>query len=229
MEGGPLCDYKDFLQGKAIDREGTRKEEKEVEYLKKAQPQEEGVTQSVRDAVSEILSAVEKEGIAAVRRYSERLDDWNPESFVVSEEEIRRAEESIDDELKGHIKFAQKQVENFARLQRETLVDFERETLPGVILGQKQIPVNAVGSYTPSGLYPMFGSSIMTVAVAKVAGRGSSPSLHRVEGRTASRTASTSRCSTRWLAAGPTRYCASAVCRLWPQSRLVWRRWNRWT
>src|SRR3712207_9578910 len=55
-------------------------------------------------------------------------------------------------------------------LQRETLVDFERETLPGVILGQKQIPVNAVGSYTPSGLYPMFGSSIMTVAVAKVAG-----------------------------------------------------------
>jgi sulfopropanediol 3-dehydrogenase len=170
MGGGPLGDYQDFLQGKAIDREGTRKEEKEVEYLKKAQPQEEGVTQKVRDAVSEILSAVEKEGIAAVRRYSERLDDWNPESFVVSEEEIRRAEESVDDELKGHIKFAQKQVENFARLQRETLVDFERETLPGVILGQKQIPVNAVGSYTPSGLYPMFGSSIMTVAVAKVAG-----------------------------------------------------------
>jgi histidinol dehydrogenase len=77
MGGGPLGDYQDFLQGKASDREGTRKEEKEVEYLKKAQPQEEGVTQSVRDAVSEILSAVEKEGIAAVRRYSERLDDWN--------------------------------------------------------------------------------------------------------------------------------------------------------
>src|SRR3712207_5998287 len=55
-------------------------------------------------------------------------------------------------------------------LQKETLVDFERETLPGIVLGQKQIPVNAVGSYTPSGMYPMFGSSIMTVAVAKVAG-----------------------------------------------------------
>src|SRR3712207_7190608 len=55
-------------------------------------------------------------------------------------------------------------------LQKETLVDFEKETLPGVVLGQKQIPVNAVGSYTPSGMYPMFGSSIMTVAVAKVAG-----------------------------------------------------------
>ena len=141
-----------------------------VEYLKKARPQEEGVTQKVRDAVSEILSAVEKEGIAAVRRYSERLDDWNPESFVVSEEEIRRAEESVDDELREHIGFAQEQVENFARLQKETLVDFEKETLPGVVLGQKQIPVNAVGSYTPSGMYPMFGSSIMTVAVAKVAG-----------------------------------------------------------
>jgi sulfopropanediol 3-dehydrogenase len=146
------------------------KEGEKVEYLKRAQPQEEGVTQKVRDAVSEILSAVEKEGIAAVRRYSERLDDWNPKSFVVSEEEIRRAEESVDDELKEHIRFAQGQVENFARLQKETLVDFEKETLPGVVLGQKQIPVNAVGSYTPSGQYPMFGSSIMTVAVAKVAG-----------------------------------------------------------
>jgi len=141
-----------------------------VEYLKKGQAQEEAVTQQIRDTVSEILSAVQKEGIAAVRRYSERLDGWNPESFVVSEEEIRWAEESVDDELKEHIRFAQEQVENFASLQKETLVDFERETLPGVVLGQKQIPVNAVGSYTPSGMYPMFGSSIMTVAVAKVAG-----------------------------------------------------------
>jgi sulfopropanediol 3-dehydrogenase len=151
-------------------RKGSPKEGEEVEYLKRAQPQEEGVTQKVKDAVSEILSAVEKEGITAVRRYSEQLDDWNPESFVVSEEEIRRAEDSVDDELKEHIRFAQEQVENFARLQKETLVDFEKETLPGVVLGQKQIPVNAVGSYTPSGMYPMFGSSIMTVAVAKVAG-----------------------------------------------------------
>ncbi len=141
-----------------------------MEYLKKGRPQEEAVTQQIRDTVSEILSAVQKEGIAAVRRYSERLDGWNPESFVVSDEKIRQAEESVDDELKEHILFAQEQVENFARLQKETLVDFERETLPGVVLGQKQIPVNAVGSYTPSGMYPMFGSSIMTVAVARVAG-----------------------------------------------------------
>src|SRR5215208_8098366 len=133
-----------------------------MEYLKKAEPIGEQVTQDIRESVSEILAAVEKEGITAVRRYSEQLDDWNPESFVVSEEEIRRAEDSVDDELKEHIRFAQEQVENFARLQKETLVDFEKETLPGVVLGQKQIPVNAVGSYTPSGQYPMFGSSIMT-------------------------------------------------------------------
>ena len=117
-----------------------------MEYLKKAEPEEEGVAQQVKDSVSEILSAVEKEGIAAIRRYSEQLDDWNPDSFVVSEEEIRRAEEAVDDELKGHIEFAIEQVSNFARLQKETLVDFEKETLPGVVLGQKQIPVNAVGS-----------------------------------------------------------------------------------
>ncbi len=141
-----------------------------MEYLKKAEPEEEGVAQQVKDSVSEILSAVEKEGIAAIRRYSEQLDDWNPDSFVVSEEEIKRAEEAVDDELKGHIEFAIEQVSNFARLQKETLVDFEKETLPGVVLGQKQIPVNAVGSYSPGGLYPMFGSSIMNVAVPKVAG-----------------------------------------------------------
>lgn len=141
-----------------------------MEYLKKAEPIEEQVTQGIRDAVSEILSAVEKEGIAAVRRYSDKLDNWNPESFVVSDEEIRRAEDSLDDDLEGHIEFAKKQVQNFARLQKETLVDLEEEPLPGVFLGQKQIPVNAVGSYSPGGQYPMFGSSIMTVAVPKVAG-----------------------------------------------------------
>jgi sulfopropanediol 3-dehydrogenase len=141
-----------------------------VEYLKKAEPIGEQVTQGIRDTVSRILLDVEKEGIAAIRRYSEQLDGWNPESFVVGEEEVKKATDSVDDELKGHIEFAKEQVQNFARLQKETLVDFEKETLPGVVLGQKQIPVNAVGCYTPSGLYPMFASSIMTVAVAKVAG-----------------------------------------------------------
>lgn len=141
-----------------------------MEYLKRSGPPDGRVAREIKDTVSRILLEVEKEGIAAVRRWSEKLDGWNPESFVVSEDDISRATESVDDELKGHIAFAREQVENFARLQKQTLVDFERETLPGVVLGQKQIPVGAVGSYTPSGLYPMFASSIMTVAVPKVAG-----------------------------------------------------------
>jgi sulfopropanediol 3-dehydrogenase len=141
-----------------------------MEYLKKAEPIGEQVTQDIRQSVSEILMAVEREGIVAVRRYSEQLDDWNPESFVVSEEEILRAEDSIDEELKGYINFAQEQVRNFAQLQRETLVDFERETLPGVVLGQKQIPVNAAGCYAPGGRYPVLASTIMGIVTAKVAG-----------------------------------------------------------
>ena len=141
-----------------------------MEYLKKAEPIGEQVTQDIRESVSEILAAAEKEGITAVRRYSEQLDDWNPESFVVSEEEIRRAEDSVDEELKGYINFAREQVRNFAQLQRETLVDFERETLPGVVLGQKQIPVNAAGCYAPGGRYPVLASTIMGIVTAKVAG-----------------------------------------------------------
>ena len=141
-----------------------------MEYLKKAEPVGEQVTQDIRESVSEILMAIEREGTTAVRRYSEQLDDWNPESFVVSEEEILRAEDSVDEELKRYINFAQEQVRNFAQLQRETLVDFERETLPGVVLGQKQIPVNAAGCYAPGGRYPVLASTIMGLVTAKVAG-----------------------------------------------------------
>ena len=141
-----------------------------MEYLKKAEPIGEQVTQDIRESVSEILLAIEREGTTAVRRYSEQLDDWDPESFVVSEEEILRAEDSVDEELKRYINFAQEQVRNFAQLQRETLVDFERETLPGVVLGQKQIPVNAAGCYAPGGRYPVLASTIMGLVTAKVAG-----------------------------------------------------------
>jgi sulfopropanediol 3-dehydrogenase len=139
-------------------------------HLKKAEPPERSEIQRVRDTVSEILLAVEREGTAAVRRYSERLDGWNPPSFRVSADEIARAEAEVDDELREHIAFAQAQVRTFAELQRATLGDFEQETLPGVTLGQRNIPVNAVGSYSPGGRYPMLASSIMTVVVPKVAG-----------------------------------------------------------
>src|SRR3954447_20614653 len=103
-----------------------------MKYVKPPAPPERAVAQEIRDTVSEILSAVEREGDAAVRRYSQRFDDWDPPSFRVSAEQIAAAEREVPDELKEHIAFAQRQVRGFAQLQRDTLTDFERETLPGV-------------------------------------------------------------------------------------------------
>ena len=143
-----------------------------VEYLKRAQPQPDTVSQEVRETVSRILSDVERDGDAAVRRYSRELDGWDPPSFRVTSEEIAEAEAAVDDELKGHIEFAQNQVRRFAELQRATMLDLAEETLPGVILGHRHVPVGAVGSYSPGGRYPMLGSSIMTIVVPKVAGVG---------------------------------------------------------
>lgn len=120
--------------------------------------------------VSEMLSRIERSGIDAVRAYSRELDDWDPPSFLVSEREIRKATASLDDELLRHIEFAQEQVRGFAELQREGLVDFERETLPGVVLGQRHVPVASVGSYVPGGRAPLLASAFMTIIVPKVAG-----------------------------------------------------------
>ncbi len=141
-----------------------------MEYFKRPTSQPEVITQEIRATVSEILRAVEKEGIAAVRRYSERLDGWNPPSFRVSTEQIAYAEARVDAALKRHIQFAQEQVRTFARLQKATVTEFAHETLPGVVLGQKHLPVQAVGSYSPGGRYPLIASSIMTIVVPKVAG-----------------------------------------------------------
>src|ERR1700736_1595685 len=94
------------------------------DYLKQPKPTPSAVTQETRDTVSEILLDVERDGAAAVRRWSERLDGWNPPSFRVSDDEIARAGAELDDELKGHIAFAQEQVRNFATLQRATLTEF---------------------------------------------------------------------------------------------------------
>ncbi len=124
----------------------------------------------IRATVSEILSAVEREGEVAVRRYSERFDGWNPPTFRVSADEVARAQASMSDDLREHVAFTQAQVRNFAELQRETLVDVEWQTLPGVILGQRFIPIDAVGAYSPGGLYPLIASAIMTVVTPKVAG-----------------------------------------------------------
>jgi sulfopropanediol 3-dehydrogenase len=140
------------------------------DYLKRPTAVPGGLAADVRATVTEILQAVEQEGLAGVRRYSERLDGWNPPTFRVSSDDIERATETIGDELRGHIDFSIAQVSAFARRQRASLSEFEAETLPGVWLGQKHIPVESVGAYSPGGRYPLIASSIMTVAVPKVAG-----------------------------------------------------------
>ncbi len=140
-----------------------------MEYLKQPKPTPEEVTQEIRDTVSRIIADVAREGTVAVRRYSEHFDGWSPPSFRVSQEAIDRAAEEMDTTVAASTRFLIDQVTGFARLQRKTLVDFEVETLPGVVLGQKWIPVANVGAYSPGGYYPLIASAVMTVATAKVA------------------------------------------------------------
>jgi sulfopropanediol 3-dehydrogenase len=129
-----------------------------------------GPDRAVADRVSEMLSRIDRDGVDAVRAYSRELDGWDPPSFEVDADEIARATASLSDQLKESIAFAQEQIAGFARLQRATLSDFEAETLPGVFLGQRQVPVSSVGAYCPSGRVPMLAAPFMTVLVPKVAG-----------------------------------------------------------
>ena len=141
-----------------------------VQYLKEGPRPSREAPDEVKQTVSEMLLRIEREGEPAVREYSRRLDGWDPPSFRVGEAEFEAASDATSDELKEHIAFAQEQIRKFAELQRATLEDLEEETLPGVVLGHRHIPVAAVGSYVPGGRYPMLASAFMTVLVAKVAG-----------------------------------------------------------
>ena len=124
----------------------------------------------VRATVEGILDDIDQRGDAAVRELSEKFDKWSPESFRLTREEIDACYEELDEQAKSDIAFAQEQVRNFARIQRDTLKDVEVETLPGVTLGHKNVPVNSVGCYIPGGKYPLIASAHMSVVTAKVAG-----------------------------------------------------------
>jgi sulfopropanediol 3-dehydrogenase len=141
-----------------------------TEYLKHAPLYAPQAGAEVRRTVSEMLSTIQRDGADAIRRYSAELDGWDPPSFIVDEATIAAADERLDDELRDHIAFAQEQVRAFATAQRETMRDLELQTLPGVTLGHRHIPVRTVGAYVPGGRYPMLASSFMTVIVPKVAG-----------------------------------------------------------
>jgi len=124
----------------------------------------------VRKVVEDILDDIRKRGDDAVRELSVRFDDWNPESFRLSDEQIEETIASLPGQVIEDIKFAQDQVRGFAEHQLAALQDIEVETLPGVILGHKNIPVNSVGCYVPGGRYPMVASAHMSVLTANVAG-----------------------------------------------------------
>lgn len=124
----------------------------------------------VRETVEGILDDVRRRGDAAVRRLSEKFDGWSPESFRLGDGEIMQLVDSLPQQTIDDIKFAQEQVRNFAQIQKDALRDVEVETLPGVTLGHRNIPVNSVGCYVPGGRYPMVASAHMSIVTAKVAG-----------------------------------------------------------
>ena len=124
----------------------------------------------VRETVERTLADIAARGDAAVRELSQKFDNWSPESFLLSEREKQECIDQLTSQDLKDIEFAQAQVRNFARIQRESMKDVEVETMPGVVLGRKNIPVNAAGCYVPGGKYPLLASAHMSVITAKVAG-----------------------------------------------------------
>ena len=124
----------------------------------------------VRSAVESILADVAERGDEAVRHYSESFDGWTPESFLLTESEIEACVASVPEQTVDDVRFAQEQIRGFALAQRAALADVEVETLPGVFLGHRNIPVESVGCYVPGGRYPMVASAHMSVVTAKAAG-----------------------------------------------------------
>lgn len=124
----------------------------------------------VAETVRQTIQQIEQEGDAAVRELSAKFDKWSPEQFRLTEEQIAEIISGVPEQTIDDIKFAQSNVRRFAEEQRKSMLDIEVETLPGVILGHKNIPVESVGCYIPGGRYPMVASAHMSVLTAKVAG-----------------------------------------------------------
>ena len=124
----------------------------------------------VRATVEDIIRDIETRGDAAVRDYSRKFDNWDPQDFRLSRAEIEAARKQLSAREIEDIAFAQSQVRNFAQIQRDSMREVEVETYPGVVLGHRHVPMNAVGCYIPGGKYPLLASAHMSVLTAKVAG-----------------------------------------------------------
>ena len=143
-----------------------------IEYLKRgkteaARSEEDAKTRAV---VESTLAEIEARGDAAVRDLSQKFDNYAPAQFRLTDSEIEAAMSKVSARDMDDIKFAQKQIRSFAEAQRASMTDIEVETMPGVILGHKNIPVQSVGCYVPGGKFPMVASAHMSVLTASVAG-----------------------------------------------------------
>lgn len=128
------------------------------------------VERSVRETVESTLAMIASRGDSAVRELSVKFDQWDRQDYRLSQAEIQQCIDQMSRQDLKDIEFAQTQIRNFAQAQRDSLKDIEVETLPGVVLGHKNIPVNAAGCYVPGGKYPLLASAHMSVVTAKVAG-----------------------------------------------------------
>ena len=143
-----------------------------IKHLKTAKPattrtQDDAKTRAI---VEQTLAQIEANGDSAVRELSQKFDNYTPKSHLLSQGEITALINKVSTRDMDDIRFAQTQVRNFAKAQRSTITDIEIETMPGVILGHKTIPVASVGCYVPGGKFPMVASAHMSVATADVAG-----------------------------------------------------------
>ena len=143
-----------------------------IEYIKQGRTAAQRVelANDVRQTVEAILADIEKNGLSAVRAYSQKFDNWSPPSFRLSAADIAACIAALPAQAIEDIRFAQAQIKRFAQIQMLSMRDVEIETLPGVVLGHKNIPINSVGCYVPGGKYPLLASAHMGVLTAKVAG-----------------------------------------------------------
>jgi sulfopropanediol 3-dehydrogenase len=140
-----------------------------ITYLKQAAPRPEAENNDIRDIVSIMLTNIDRDGEDAVRRYAQQLDKWTGD-IVLSDADRHAACARVSQDLKDDIQFAHSNIRRFAEAQKATMSDCEIEVIPGLIAGQKQIPVSSAGCYVPGGRYSHIASALMTITTAKVAG-----------------------------------------------------------
>src|SRR4051794_28363760 len=143
----------------------------DARYLKAGLPSGRQLTDpQIVDRVSAMLLEIERDGMDAVRRFSQQLDSWNPERFAMSRQELHDARAAVDPGVRQRLQLGHDRVKGFAELQLSSVSDVEREIAPGLFVGHRHVPVGRVGAYLPAGHRPLMASAFMTVLVPKVAG-----------------------------------------------------------